>query len=250
MIEQMLMPLDRHYDDGLAAVGDAFKEAANKLIEAHESRLGYLNWHLPINYLLRHAIELYLKSSILTVHRFFGLPTGEGPHHRDPLIKVENKWKPLHRTHSLKTLLEELQRLVTDKKDQFKAHTPSSWDVPPELIAWIDTIEAADGGSTYFRYPRSQGPNVDAEKSGCLPVDPERLTAEMQERLASGKKGMIVLGMKDDDGNIVQTFATQENPLPELREALISAANSMYGCAVGLHMELVEGYGKKRKKRG
>ena len=49
MFEQMLMPLDRHYDDGLAATGDVFKESAEKLIEAHEGKIGFLNGHLPIN---------------------------------------------------------------------------------------------------------------------------------------------------------------------------------------------------------
>lgn len=245
MIEQMLMPLDRHYDDGLAAMGDAFKEAAEKLILADESRTGFLNWHLPINYLLRHAIELYLKSSIVTVHRFFRLPSGVGTYQRDPLIRINNKWKPLHRTHSVKTLLGELQRLITDNKDRLRAYTPSSWETPPELIAWIETIEAADAGSTYFRYPKSQGPIVDAEKSGALPVDPESLIAEMHGRSATGRKGIVVLGLKDDDGSIVETFATQEKPLPELRDALANAANIMFGCAVGLHMELVEGYGRK-----
>ena len=245
MIKQMLMPLDRHYDDGLAATGDAFKEAAEKLIQADESRTGFLNWHLPINYLLRHAIELFLKSSIVTVHRFFKLPSGEGPHQRDPLIKINNKWKSLHKTHSVKTLLEGLQRLISDNKDRLKAYTPSSWEMPLELIAWIETIEAVDRGSTYFRYPKSQGPKVDAEKSGTLPVNPESLIAEMHERSATERKCMIVLGLKDDSGNIVETFATQENPLPELRDALTNAAISMFGCAIGLHMELVEGYGKR-----
>ena len=245
MIEQMLMPLDRHYDDGLAATGDAFKESAEKLIEVQEADLGLINGHLPINYLLRHAIELYLKSSILTVHRFFKLATGDGPHQREPLIKVEDKWKPLHSTHSLKTLLGELERLISENKSRFKMHTDSSWNTPPDLVVSIDTIDATDGGSTYFRYPKSKGSKVDSEKSGSLRVNPEQIVAEMHERASNGKKGRVVLAMKDDDGNIVETFAMQENPLPELREALINAAKSTSGCAIGLHMELVNGYGRK-----
>src|SRR5262249_5075536 len=157
MIEQMFMPFDRHYDDGLAAIGDAFKESAEKLIEVHTGSIKFMNGHLPINYLLRHAIELYFKSTILTVHRFFRLPTGDGPHQKEPHIKINDKWKPLHSTHSLKTLLRVLDGILSDNKARIIALTPTNWDTPKDLITWIDLIEASDSGSTYFRYPKSKG---------------------------------------------------------------------------------------------
>jgi hypothetical protein len=245
MWEKMFMPLDRHYDDGLWATGEAFKDAAQKLSSEHEGKMSFMNAHLPINFLYRHATELFLKSAIVTVHRYFTLPSGDGSHQREPLIKIDGKWRPLHRTHSLKTLLTELDRILTENMDKMKVLTPNDWGCPAELIAWIDVIEAADGRSTYFRYPKSKGPTVDAEKSSFLPADPEKLVAEMRERAESGKKGKVVLGLKDDDENIVKAFAMDENPLAELREALVKAAEMMSGCAIGLNEELVKGYGKK-----
>ena len=83
----------------------------------------------------------------------------------------------------------------------------------------------ADEGSTYFRYPKSKGSRVDAEKSGSLPIAPEEIVAEMHQNSASGKKGKVVLATKDCDGNIVETFVMQEKPLPELREALTEGRN-------------------------
>lgn len=246
MIEQMFMPLDRHYDDGMAAMGDAFKESAEKLTEMQEGRRHVvMNGHLPIFYLYRHAIELYLKSAILVVHRFFRMPSGEQPHQREPLIRIDGKWRPLHRTHSLKTLLSELERMLTENMAKIRNLTPTNWSVPQELTEQINAIDACDEGSTYFRYPKSKGTSVDAEKSGCLPADPARIISEMNERSVNGEKGKLVLGLKDEDDNIVEVFAMEEEPLPDLRDALVGAASLMSGACTGLQMELVDGYGKK-----
>lgn len=41
--------------------------------------------HLPQNYLLRHAIELFLKSGIIIVHRRFKIPFGTEDHDSSPI---------------------------------------------------------------------------------------------------------------------------------------------------------------------
>ncbi len=102
MWEKFFTPLDRHFDDGHEATADAFKAAAEKLEEDEGDKLRQLNAHLPINFLYRHAIEIYLKSAIVTVHRALRLPSGDGSHEKDPLVKIEGgKWQRLNRTHSL-----------------------------------------------------------------------------------------------------------------------------------------------------
>lgn len=250
MFQQMFMPLDRHYDDGMAATGDAFMQAAEMLVEStKDKRMAFMNGHLPVFYLYRHAIELYLKSAILIIHRYFKMPSGDQPHQPDPLIKIDGKWKPLHRTHSLKTLLSELDRMMCEKRSLIQTLTPSKWDTPTELVAWIDTIEVADEGSTYFRYPKSKNGRVDAEKSGSLPEDPLKALADMQKRSEAGKKGKVILALKDDDNRIVEVFSMQDEPMPELREALTGAAGLMSGCCIGFYMELVRGYGVKALER-
>lgn len=57
MFEYLLMPLDTHFDYGFGMRAEAYKDAADKLAE---ECLG-MHSHLPIRFLLRHAIELYLK---------------------------------------------------------------------------------------------------------------------------------------------------------------------------------------------
>lgn len=53
-------PLDQHFDNGFGAVADSFKEAADSLVQS-TAEAQFLNSHLPISFLYRHAIELYLK---------------------------------------------------------------------------------------------------------------------------------------------------------------------------------------------
>ncbi|HZZ26877.1 MAG TPA: hypothetical protein VFE46_02625 [Pirellulales bacterium] len=211
MFEKMLMPLNRHFDDGHEGAADAFKEAAEKLETNDESSVRSINAHLPINFLYRHAIELYLKSAIVTVHRSLGLPSGDGPHERDPLVKDKGKWRRLDRTHSVKVLLVELDRLIRDYNDRIKLKSNGNWESPEELHEWIDVIEKADQGSTYFRYAKSGNPTADNAKSSFQPVGPQDLRAA-----ADGDQppGMFLL-MLDDDENVVEAFGHKRNLLPD-----------------------------------
>ena len=68
----MMMPLDRHYDHGFGATGDAFFEAA-KTLEKEAKPTLFLD-ALPKGFLLRHALELFLKSAIVVIHRRLKLP--------------------------------------------------------------------------------------------------------------------------------------------------------------------------------
>ena len=244
MFEQFFMPLDRHFDGGFNATGDAFKAAAEKLAE-NPVVLGVVsNSHLPINYLLRHAIELYLKSMILILTRV--VEKCSSP--LDPTtVKVQVfKDKPLTNVHSLKVLLDELQRLVTANSAEIAILTPTDWNVPQELRAWIDTIEQHDAGSTFSRYPTSKS-TFDNVKSSFHSVELDSLTKKMQEQ-KPGEKGQFALLMKNDDGEIVEAFTMRDEILPELRTALVESSNLLSNASSGLQAELVEGYGWKMKK--
>ena len=85
----ILTPLHTHIDFGFGATGDAFKEAADKLEASLSERRGVFNEHLPINYLRRHAVELFLKSAIVIIHRRLNLPYGEEPPTGEPRALVE-----------------------------------------------------------------------------------------------------------------------------------------------------------------
>ncbi|RXU06233.1 hypothetical protein B1F69_00065, partial [Pseudomonas syringae] len=70
----MMLPLDRHFDSGFGAVADSFRDAADALEDTPT-----LNTHLPVSFLYRHAIELFLKSAIIILHRKLNIPYGAIP---------------------------------------------------------------------------------------------------------------------------------------------------------------------------
>lgn len=162
-----MAPLEQHYDDGFAAIGDAFREAAKVL--AKETSGKHFGWsHLPELYLLRHAVELYLKSGIVIIHRKLKISYGPEPYSsKKPMMLSSGEWKPLFRTHDLCALYAYWKRLITEHKDKLTALTKHKTDmtVPAEMDAWIDTIGAVDPNNDYFRYPISKHPQNDAGKS-------------------------------------------------------------------------------------
>ena len=245
MLEQMLMPLDRHFDGGFQGLGDAFREAAGKLAAQEESR-ALNNPHLPINFLYRHSVELFLKSMIVTIHRVLKLPTADGPHSPDPKIKVEGKWRPITTIHSVKTLRDEFGRLVAINRSAMDERDASEWKFDDELRGWIETIENFDPNSTFSRYVQSNS-DADSTKSGFVAIEPVKMVERMRQE-KSGTLGTFVLARVDDDDEIVDVFTTQDNPLAGFRDTLVQASNCLYGSALGLHAELVDGMGPKIKQ--
>jgi hypothetical protein len=245
MLEQYFMPLERHFDGGFHATGDAFKEAAEKLSTDSDRVSLASNAHLPINYLYRHAIELYLKSMVLILTRV--IAKCDSP--LDPTkVKVQvASDKPLSTVHSVKTLLNEVQQLITLNIAEITRLTPTNWNMPSELQAWIDTIEHHDSNSTFSRYPTSKS-MLDTAKSSFQSVDPENLIRTIKEQKPHDKK-QIVLLMKNDADEIVEAFNLKDDVLPELRNALVMASDLLSGSVFGLQAELVDGVGLKMKQR-
>lgn len=247
MLEQMMLPLDRQFDDGLQATGSAFKSAAEKLSAIPlEHGLARSNAHLPINYLYRHSIELFLKSMIVTVHRALDLPGADGTHSPDPKVDINGKSIPLTRIHSVKTLMDEFQRLRTANLPAFEAREAHGWDTPADLRESIDIIESYDSGSTFSRYPRS-GSTAEADKSSFIEVDPNDIIDEIQQQ--EGERRRIILAVTDENDCVITAFCQQDNPLPVFREAMVNAAAHLYGSAFGIHAELVDCIRLKAKQR-
>ncbi|WP_437765396.1 hypothetical protein WMF27_30190 [Sorangium sp. So ce281] len=237
MFERFMTPLDRHFDDGLGATGQAFKDAADLLAQQHEGQLAFINGHLPICYLYRHSVELFLKSALMIIHRALKLPTAGGVHEKEPKVLDAGKWKPLHQTHSVGMLYAAFQSMVLSNVDKINAIATTDWSqFPVELGGWISEIEKADAKSTYFRYPATKSPVGDVKKSGFQAVG----LAEMASHLdAKDEPGEVFLAVKGDDGALVEAFRFEGNPLPDVRRALEEAAGMLSGVSLGLYSQLV-----------
>jgi hypothetical protein len=66
-MKYMLLPLNEHVDDGLGATGEAFEESATLLSSSSEN-ISHSHYQIPLCFLYRHAIELYLKSAIVVAY--------------------------------------------------------------------------------------------------------------------------------------------------------------------------------------
>jgi hypothetical protein len=236
MIEHMFMPLSKQPDDGFGVVGQAFQDAADHLrTGGAESGARRMHGHLPVNYLYRHAIELYLKSIIVTAHRRLRLQSGEGRYDPIPQIPDGKTSRPIYSVHGLRLLFNEMKRIFTSHRDAIGRIARTDWSkIPDELSGWIEAIDDADPASTAFRYPVSRSPEMDAKKSSFKAVDVSESSSRMH---ADGPKQFALL-MVDGNDNVVESFALDNNPLPELRDALLKAVEMLSGAQFGVIMEL------------
>ncbi|BBO32102.1 hypothetical protein [Lacipirellula parvula] len=238
MFQEMFQPLSKHFDDGFGGVGDAFHRAAKHLLNTGgDQGAAKINGHLPINYLLRHTIELYLKSMILTLHR--GFQKLENETVSTPEIEVgEKKPKVIFSVHALDRLwADHIARCIARKSD-FTDLKMTDWSAAPtDLAGHIATIAAADPMSAAFRYPVSKNTTLDHEKSSMKQSDP----AETLRNVAIGVQGKVILAVVDDgndDGEVADTYVLDDNPIPELRDALLEAAGILEAARTGISQEM------------
>jgi len=238
MFHYMMMPLDQHYDGGLGATGEAFEEAADSLIEAAEGRR-LINSHLPINFLYRHAIELFLKSMIVVLHRALALPYGSEPPEGTPMVPVEGKWKPVHKEHRISILWDHVVDLIRNNEPELNARCRTKWtSFPEDLTEAIAAIDAADPTSTFFRYTDRRTPEADRAKSSWKEGEPDNIFAQM----APGDEPVKAFFLIGPDGDIARSYQYDGHAFEDLSKLLAETAKTLSGAHSGLRVELASGF--------
>lgn len=231
----LLMPLHAHADLGFGATADAFQEAADKLEEQFASASAQFNRHLPINYLRRHAVELYLKSGIIIFHRVLQLPYGSQPWNADPMVLLDNgNWRHMYNIHRIGTLHKYFSRLFEDHRDFLSENTRTNWEFPEELAEYIATIEKCDPDSTHSRYPVTRDPAIDHIKSSVAEASIEKLFGAMKEP-KDPVKAVLVYNDKDE---LVQSYSLTSEPMQELGTALAAVVTILSDCHAAMRGEL------------
>lgn len=225
----MLLPLDRQYDSGFGAVAGSFKSAADALETTPQG--GGLHGHLPINFLFRHAIELYLKSCIIIMHRRFDIPY-EASSNNEPTVPVNGKWKLLKEVHSLAPLYDRLKQIIKDNIDFLGALEYCDWDLPADLDKRIKLIDGMDSTSTFFRYPITKDKPKDKQKSSVQPKAWDEMVSNMNTAGAKPTKAFVIV---DDDYNVIESFDHDDDRMNAVMKALKETAKDL----CGLHMMTV-----------
>jgi hypothetical protein len=206
-----ITPPEKHFDSGLGYSASKFKSASEALKNSGDSQSG----DLPICYLQRHSIELYLKSLIYILHKKFNIPFGKGYNLENPAILVNGKWKLLSNTHNLSNLYDYFLVIFESKKVSMPSTT--NWSIDPKMEKNINLISGFDPKSTYFRYPKSLDVKRDSMKSGIQSMDFEKAIKQINSPDGKPVKCAVMLDAND---NVVETYDLVAENLGAVKKAL------------------------------
>lgn len=224
----LLTPFDRHSDDGFGAMATAFRASAETLLAAEKDSMAQRE--LPTCFLLRHAAELFLKSTLVVTHRAFR-PDVQGY----PIIQIEGKAKPMTNVHGLGPLYRALIAVLTEYRVELSERARTSWlPMPPALDKAVSEIDDMDTRGVFFRYPTESN----ARKSNNKPVTPEQI-ATWDKDTKGALKAFVVIDQKDE---VVEAFQYDPNLLTQELATLKVACEWLNCFHVGLRVELAGGW--------
>ena len=136
MIEEYFKPLTLQIDSGFGSTADSFYYAAQALDNNKDSKYGFGvgGGKLPILYLYRHSIELYLKSVITFIYRIYSKNTSCDKNYDFPKLNENGKEKKIFNVHSINTLFENFLILLERNRSFIKSKSGYDWlDIPKEI---------------------------------------------------------------------------------------------------------------------
>ncbi|SDX66861.1 hypothetical protein SAMN05444064_13044 [Pseudomonas syringae] len=229
----MMLPLYLQYDSGFGAIANSFKFSADVLEENPSA--GGLQSHLPISFLYRHSIELYLKSCIVIFHRRFNTDyqyTDSG----EATILVGTKPKLLKDIHTLIPLYKHLKSIIDMNIEFLTTLKNTNWVLTPELDNRVKLIDGTDSSSTFFRYPITKDKPKDKQKSTAQPKD----WKSMVENMHNGPKPVKAFLLVDDDYNVIEAFNHDDEKVKALTNTLRETAQVFSALHMMIAWKLVE----------
>ncbi len=230
-------PIGQHYDRGLGAIAEAFKESGDRLMAPIQDKK-YFYSNLPVCYLYRHAVELFLKSIIFILHRRLSISWEMGSDEMCPAIRIAGRVARLEHTHSITLLYKYMREIINARREELAAIGPSDWNsFPSEMDSWIQIIEAADAKGTFFRYPSFQKQETDLRKSEFREMS---ATDAFAQATAEGRFAKVFIEENTKDST-VRIYAFTGDELEEVRAALSSTAEFLSLAHFAARMELSNG---------
>lgn len=224
----LITPPSTHYDGGIGITGCNFRDAADTLKEHGAS----VDLVLPLCYLHRHAIELFLKSVIFILHKRYSIAFGDGFSLERPAIKVRDKWLPMDSTHNLSDLYSYFEVIYENCKGALPETT--CWDMPADIKSKIDMVSGADPKSTFFRYPKSGSPHQDVKKSRI-----QKTTLEGNFKNQENPRKLVL--MLDQNDELIETYDMDVDALGEIQEVLDYLSDFFNGVHAAFRCELANG---------
>lgn len=224
----LITPPSTHYDGGMGITGCNFRHAADTLKEHGSSMDGVL----PLCYLYRHAIELFLKSLIFVLHKKYSIEFGDGFSLERPAIKVRDKWFPMDDTHNLSNLYTYFEVIYENCKVLLPETT--CWDMPEDIKSKIDLVSGTDPQSTFFRYPKSGSAHQDVKKSRIQKT-------KFEGAFGNPNKPAKLVLMFDQNDELIETYDMNTEVLTKVQKALVYLSDFFYGVHAAFRHELANG---------
>jgi hypothetical protein len=228
-VNWMLQPFDRHLDGGFGSMASSFKDAADRIVKTEAPFQGA---DYVACFLLRHAIELSLKSMILILHKSQEIPFPALTKAGSPKI---DSGKALYGTHSLLELYGHFERVINENWEKVKHPGWTNWsDVPLRISEGISRADKIDPGSFGFRYPDTESPANDRKAPG-REKSIDQLVSEMNDGDGSTQKLLLMI---DSNDNIVEAFDFAPASMNEEIDFLSQLANDLTSTSFGMHCEM------------
>lgn len=249
MLQQYFLPLPDQFDDGFGAVADGFRDAAKALDSSGDHNgFGLAFTKLPIYFLYRHAIELFLKGIILILHRRFHPDYPHGGSDSNPTIQDGTKQRQIYQVHDLLLLYTTFKSQIAANDAGIRANAITDWTaIHPDLDGWITDINDADSRSTMFRYPVTSDAQLDKDKSSFKQAVPSDVVTALND---DSTPPQFVFAIKNDENEIVNTYMHDRDPMANVVDSLNSCAELLSGTHYGLLADLVFQIGRPASQSG
>jgi hypothetical protein len=206
MMMYALLPMTTQSDLGFGLIAESFLNAADNL-DDKEFALGYE--YLPICYLRRHSLELFLKSFIILLHKHYNLKFDDLPPSTEkPKFKDSNgKWNSLYKEHDVAKLYLYFRELIMMNRAEIEEYT-RVLDWPFYKDSYLDNftlIADYDNHSDFFRYPISKDKAKDKHKEKV-----EKVSFDELEKITQKRKGLF-LAMQNSDDEITAIYSTGDS---------------------------------------
>ena len=233
-MQYSLTGIDTHLDFGFGITGESYYHSAEFLFDNKEQIKTFQQVEMPMTFLYRHSIELFLKSLIVIFHKRLKLPYDtESFDSNNPKILTGGKWKDLYTCHWIDELYSYwLNELLLKHKTELEQIAPKGeWQEETKISNFFPLIAGYDRDSSFFRYPITKNSTLDTKKYTMQHIDTEKLQEIFTNNpdTRKEKKGArVFMLLKNDQEEIVDGFEKAENVLTNVIQALKEVSHYFY----------------------
>ncbi len=226
-MQYLLTGIETHPDFGFGITAEAYRASA-KFLSDHRAQIqSFQQAEMPINFLYRHSIELFIKSLIIIMHKALEIPYGEKSFNSDkPMILINEQWIDLFSCHWIDQLSAYwLNHLLIKNIDLLSRIAPDGeWREEKTITSLFPIITKYDRDTSFFRYPITKNTqSLDKEKYTMQPMSKESLAGmpfSIPVPKGNTANGGVFLLCKDENNQVVSGYQKNDDILLEITDAL------------------------------